>query len=109
MFFYIALRHIFTVVVGGSCLTVFTASMLPIFSKPSLKWLRTVVFFGLGIAVAAPLLYVSCFGDSRYILPARCSQYILGCMIYALGGCLYMTRIPERCKPGTFDMCGHSH
>lgn len=36
-------------------------------------------------------------------------QFILGCLIYAMGAFLYMTRVPERCKPGTFDMCGHSH
>lgn len=36
-------------------------------------------------------------------------QYILGALIYSLGAMLYMTRVPERCKPGTFDMCGHSH
>ncbi len=108
-FIFIVLRYAFTTVVGVSCLAVFTASMLPVFSTPSLKWLRTAFFFILGIAVAAPLFYVVNFGDPRVIMEAKYSQYTLGCVIYALGGCLYMTRIPERCKPGTFDMCGHSH
>lgn len=35
--------------------------------------------------------------------------YLLGGVIYLLGAVLYSTRVPERCKPGTFDMCGHSH
>lgn len=36
-------------------------------------------------------------------------QYMMCSLIYAIGGILYMAKVPERCKPGTFDMCGHSH
>lgn len=37
------------------------------------------------------------------------AEILLGVLIYGLGAGLYATKIPERCKPGTFDMCGHSH
>lgn len=36
-------------------------------------------------------------------------EYITGALIYVVGAVLYMTKVPERCKPGSFDMCGHSH
>jgi len=36
-------------------------------------------------------------------------EYICGALIYVLGAVLYMTKVPERCKPGAFDICGHSH
>lgn len=37
------------------------------------------------------------------------AQYMMGGLIYALGAILYITKVPERCKPGAFDICGHSH
>lgn len=36
-------------------------------------------------------------------------SYMAGGLIYALGAIIYMSKVPERCKPGTFDICGHSH
>ena len=43
------------------------------------------------------------------MLMPNISQFVFGALVYGLGALLYMTRVPERCKPGTFDMCGHSH
>ena len=36
-------------------------------------------------------------------------QYIAGGLIYVVGAVIYMTKIPERCKPGAFDIIGQSH
>lgn len=36
-------------------------------------------------------------------------EYLLGGGIYTFGAVLYITKVPERCKPGAFDLCGHSH
>ena len=33
----------------------------------------------------------------------------VGGLIYIIGACIYIARVPERCKPGTFDLCGASH
>lgn len=30
-------------------------------------------------------------------------------LLYAIGAVFYVTRIPERWKPGMFDIVGHSH
>lgn len=68
---FLDLRSNFTFIVGGSCLAVFTISMLPIFSKPSLKWLRGLSFIALGVAVAAPLFYLQVFGDPDLMMPGR--------------------------------------
>lgn len=40
------------------------------------------------------------------MMEGRASVYALGGVFYLLGAVLYSTRIPERCKPGAFDMCG---
>ena len=36
-------------------------------------------------------------------------EYLLGGLVYTAGALLYMSKMPERCKPGAFDTCGHSH
>jgi adiponectin receptor len=37
-----------------------------------------------------------------------CSPLIfaIGGAIYILGACIYIARIPERWRPGKFDLCG---
>ena len=41
----------------------------------------------------------------------QCSILIfaLGGLVYIIGASLYVARIPERFKPGKFDICGASH
>ena len=34
---------------------------------------------------------------------------LLMAILYATGAVFYVTRIPERWKPGAFDIAGHSH
>jgi adiponectin receptor len=36
-------------------------------------------------------------------------QFLIGGFIYVIGASLFVTRVPERCKPGCFDYFGHSH
>jgi len=33
-------------------------------------------------------------------------SYMATALIYLIGAVLYATKVPERCKPGAFDMCG---
>jgi len=35
--------------------------------------------------------------------------FAIGGAIYVAGATIYILRIPERCKPGKFDICGASH
>mmetsp|Transcript_17954 Transcript_17954/g.12950 ORF Transcript_17954/g.12950 Transcript_17954/m.12950 type:complete len:87 (-) Transcript_17954:36-296(-) len=37
------------------------------------------------------------------------SDYAIGGAIYIFGATLYMVRAPERCRPGSFNVCGMSH
>ena len=88
---------------------VFIITLLPIFSQPNFKWLRGSVFLLLGFSISAPLLYVHFFFQEGQMVDDFAYSYMAGGLIYALGAIIYMTKVPERCKPGTFDMCGHSH
>ena len=35
--------------------------------------------------------------------------WALGGYIYIQGAIIYVVRVPERCYPGKFDLCGQSH
>ncbi len=47
--------------------------------------------------------------DPVLMMKPQYTELLLGVLIYGLGAGLYASKFPERCKPGTFDMCGHSH
>ena len=49
------------------------------------------------------------FSDPVHMMEAHCVNYILGGAAYLCGVSLYLSQVPERCKPGAFDICGHSH
>lgn len=50
---------------------------------------------------------VSNWGSS-HIVVAIGYELLMG-ILYATGAVFYVTRIPERWKPGAFDIAGHSH
>lgn len=42
-------------------------------------------------------------------MPTKFWIFAVGGLIYIAGACIYIARIPERFRPGTFDICGASH
>ncbi|CDW79096.1 adiponectin receptor protein [Stylonychia lemnae] len=97
----------------------FVVTMLPVFSKPQYKWVRSSLFTLLGLSVAFPLIYVKFnlqlipllifYSQEGQMIDDFVDQYVATALIYLIGAVLYATKVPERCKPGAFDMCGHSH
>lgn len=46
--------------------------------------------------------------DHPQILMALVYEMVMG-ILYSVGAAIYIARIPERWKPGSFDIVGHSH
>lgn len=64
------------------------------------------IFAGLAIiAVFIALLAV----PNDFKMPTAIWGYLLGGVLYIVGAIQYILRVPERCRPGKFDMCGSSH
>lgn len=103
------LRNIFMIILSVSSLTVFIVSNLSFFGRANLKWLRGLLFVVFGISVALPVFYARLNFQSKYMLDINLIFFIIGGAFYILGAVLYSTRVPERCKPGAYDICGHSH
>lgn len=54
-------------------------------------------------------MIVFTFGYGEYHIDVPLFWYALGGYVYIQGAVLYVLRVPERCKPGRFDLCGASH
>ncbi|KAF2324257.1 hypothetical protein GH714_011324 [Hevea brasiliensis] len=84
-------------------------SLLPVFQRPELRGFRAGLFFGMGMSGVAPILHkLILYKDQPEALQTTGYEILMG-ILYGLGALIYATRIPERWKPGKFDIAGHSH
>ena len=102
-FIFLAITFLF----GVSCLT---TSLRPEFKSNEWRPFRALMFIAFGLSALLPIGY----GIYRYGFEAsvhRCGfWYVVGEGVgYITGAVLYALRIPERFRPGKFDIWGHSH
>ncbi|KAL5706714.1 Heptahelical transmembrane protein 4 [Ranunculus cassubicifolius] len=84
-------------------------SLLPVFQSPEFRNTRASLFFGMGVSGAVPILHkLIVFRDQPAALHTTGYEILMG-LFYGLGALVYATRIPERWRPGKFDIAGHSH
>ena len=82
--------------------------MIPKFDGPKFRPIRGSMFLAASLSLVVIFICIRCFSNS-YKVEINILWYGIGGLFYALGAVLYMLRVPERCKPGTFDLCGASH
>ncbi|EEF52267.1 conserved hypothetical protein [Ricinus communis] len=84
-------------------------SILPTFQKPEFRGFRAGLFFGMGLSGIAPILHkLILYRNQPEALQTTSYEILMG-ILYGLGALIYATRIPERWKPGMFDIAGQSH
>ncbi|KAJ7944537.1 Heptahelical transmembrane protein [Quillaja saponaria] len=84
-------------------------SLLPVFQNPEFRTIRASLFFGMGLSGVAPILHkLYLFWGRPEVLHTTGYEILMGAF-YGIGALVYATRIPERWKPGKFDIAGHSH
>ncbi|KAL5559190.1 hypothetical protein UlMin_035401 [Ulmus minor] len=90
-------------------ITIITLTLLPFFHKPEFRSFRASLFFGMGISAAAPVLHkLVLYGNQKEAVLTTGYEVLMG-VLYGLGALIYALRIPERWRPGKFDIAGHSH
>lgn len=91
----------------GIVTTIF--SLLPSFQSPEFRSFRASLFFGMGMSGAVPVLHkLILFWNRPEALQTTGYEVLMGAL-YGLGALIYAVRIPERWKPGRFDIAGQSH
>ncbi|XP_041021639.1 heptahelical transmembrane protein 4-like isoform X1 [Juglans microcarpa x Juglans regia] len=84
-------------------------SLSPAFQTPKFRSFRASLFFGMGMSGVAPIVHkLIMYRNQPEALQTTGYEILMGAL-YGLGALIYATRIPERWKPGRFDIAGHSH
>eukprot|EP00250_Pteridium_aquilinum_P015574 c22651_g1_i2 orf=94-1233(-) len=96
----------FITIVGVATILV---SLLPVFQNPEYRKVRAALFFGMGVSGIAPVVHkLILLHNEPEALYTTAYEVAMG-VFYGLGALVYASRIPERWKPGRFDIAGHSH
>ncbi|ESW26848.1 hypothetical protein PHAVU_003G153200 [Phaseolus vulgaris] len=83
--------------------------LAPSLSTPRFRPLRATLFLSMGFSGVIPAAHaVVLHWGQPHIFVALGYELVMA-ILYATGAGFYVTRIPERWKPGAFDIAGHSH
>lgn len=70
---------------------------------------RVTLFLAMGFSGLIPATHALFLHSGHPQVLVALGYEIIMAILYAIGAVFYMTRFPERCKPGAFDLVGHSH
>ena len=93
--------------IGLGCACV---SILPRFRTPQWRPFRAAMFVGMGLSAVVPILHgIKAYGLEREMRQIGLGWLVLQGLLYILGAAIYAARVPERLRPGHFDLWGSSH
>ncbi|KAL8502399.1 hypothetical protein ACS0TY_021521 [Phlomoides rotata] len=81
----------------------------PVLSSGRFRSFRAALFVCMGCSGVIPAthaVFLHC--DQPTVLGSLGYEILMG-LLYGVGAVFYVTRIPERWRPGVFDVVGHSH
>ncbi|GMI97652.1 heptahelical transmembrane protein1 [Hibiscus trionum] len=81
----------------------------PTLSTGKFRSFRTVLFTSMGLFGIVPGIHATIVNWSNPRRSATLGYELAMAIFYLTGAVFYVTRIPERMKPGWFDLAGHSH
>ncbi|KAL2322204.1 hypothetical protein Fmac_026583 [Flemingia macrophylla] len=97
-----------------STITVFGVMAIITLLSPSLsssrfRPFRASLFLSMGFSGVVPAVHaLVTHWEHQHVVVALGYELVMA-ILYATGAVFYVTRIPERWKPGAFDIAGHSH
>ncbi|KAG6552870.1 hypothetical protein Mapa_005525 [Marchantia paleacea] len=104
-----ALRRLYLSGVTLIALTTIIFASLPRFRTPEFRKYRAMLFFCTGASGVFPGAHrLAIYWHEPLAFKGLEYEIAMGLM-YGVGAVLYAARIPERFKPGRFDIVGHSH
>lgn len=103
------LRNIYLTIITVVGIAAVLVSLVPVFQAPKYRNFRAALFFGMGLSGVAPVLHKLILHHSEPEALYTTAYEIAMGFFYGLGALVYAARIPERWKPGKFDIAGHSH
>lgn len=84
-------------------------SLMPVFQTTEYRAFRAGMFAGMGLWGLVPMLHgIVIYWGQPEVERALLWDLLMGAL-YLLGAGVYAMRVPERWKPGAFDIAFHSH
>ncbi|KAL6603733.1 hypothetical protein ACP70R_044094 [Stipagrostis hirtigluma subsp. patula] len=90
-------------------LLVVAALLAPARSSPRLRHLRAALFVSMALSGVVPALHALWLNWAHPECHLALALELAMGVIYAAGAAFYVSRVPERWRPGKFDCVGHSH
>ncbi|PRQ37692.1 hypothetical protein RchiOBHm_Chr4g0405431 [Rosa chinensis] len=81
----------------------------PSLSAPRFRTFRATLFLTMGFSGVIPAVHALVIHWDHQPVIAALGYELAMAIFYATGAGFYVSRIPERWKPGKFDIAGHSH
>lgn len=83
--------------------------LAPVFSTPRFRPFRAALFLIMGFSGVIPAAHAVVLHWGHPHIFVSLGYELVMAIFYTAGVGFYITRIPERLKPGAFDIAGHSH
>ncbi|KAK7281560.1 hypothetical protein RIF29_09662 [Crotalaria pallida] len=83
--------------------------LAPSLSSPRFRAFRAALFFCMGFSGVIPAVHALLLHWGHPNIIVALGYELVMAILYGTGTVFYTTRIPERWKPGAFDIAGHSH
>ena len=83
--------------------------LAPSFSTPRFRPLRASLFLSMGFSGVIPAAHAVALHWGQPHIFVAVGYELAMAILYATGAGFYVSRIPERWKPGAFDLAGQSH
>ncbi|KAD6795030.1 hypothetical protein R6Q59_021065 [Mikania micrantha] len=96
---------------GVTIMGVFTIITLlsPALSSGKYRSFRAFLFMAMGLFGLIPSVHAVILNWDKPQFNATLAYEVVMALSYLIGTMFYVTRIPERWRPGWFDLAGHSH
>ncbi|KAI9830395.1 MAG: hypothetical protein M1826_004818 [Phylliscum demangeonii] len=87
-----------------------SVSVLTRFRTPPWRPVRAAIFVAIGLSAVLPVLHgARLYGWTQLRRQVGLDWLLLQGLLYILGATIYAARVPERLRPGMFDIWGASH
>lgn len=98
-------RFIYIVLMYSFCFACFVVMLVPKYANPEYIVLRGTLFVMCGLLSCIPIFHMEFFLHEKYLDNFICFPWAFGGILYIIGAVIYMLKIPERFRPGKFDIC----
>ncbi|XP_020594727.1 heptahelical transmembrane protein ADIPOR2-like, partial [Phalaenopsis equestris] len=83
--------------------------LFPVFSSPGFRPFRAALFLAMGFSGLIPAAHALAINWEHGAAHISIVLELTMAAAYAVGAVVYVSRVPERWRPGLFDIAGHSH